>query len=112
MVLMVRCAALIVLALGLLSGPASAASLDDAKAGGLVGERVDGYVGVVDGSAPGDVKALVDQINAGRKSKYAEIAQQRGTSVEGVAQIAGEKLVERAPAGQYVMAADGKWRQK
>lgn len=112
MALMVRCAALIVLTLGLLNGPANAASLDEAKAAGLVGERVNGYVGVVDGSAPGDVKALVEQINAERKSKYAEIAQQRGTSVDAVAQIAGEKLVGRTPAGQYVMGADGKWQQK
>lgn len=112
MALMVRFAALLVLALGLFNGPANAASLDEAKAAGLIGERIDGYVGLVDAGAPGDVKALVEKVNAERKSKYAEIAQQRGTSVDAVAQIAGEKLIGRTPAGQYVMAADGKWRQK
>jgi uncharacterized protein len=101
-VLLMLCAAL----------PAAAQSLDEAKAAGQVGERIDGYVGVVDASTPGDVRAMVDQVNAERRQKYAEIAAERGTSVEAVAQIAGQKLIERAPGGQYVLGADGQWRQK
>ena len=92
--------------------PAAAQSLDGAKAAGQVGERIDGYVGVVDASTPGDVRAMVDQVNAERREKYAEIAAERGTSVEAVAQIAGQKLIARAPGGQYVLGADGEWRQK
>ena len=101
-VLLMLCAAL----------PAAAQSLDEAKAAGQVGERIDGYVGVVDASTPGDVRAMVDQVNAERRQKYAEIAAERGTSVEAVAQIAGQKLIARAPGGQYVLGADGQWRQK
>jgi uncharacterized protein len=101
-VLLMLCAAL----------PAAAQSLDQAKAAGQVGERIDGYVGVVDASTPGDVRAMVDQVNAERRQKYAEIAAERGTSVEAVAQIAGQKLIARAPGGQYVLGADGEWRQK
>jgi uncharacterized protein YdbL (DUF1318 family) len=101
-VLLMLCAAL----------PAAAQSLDEAKAAGQVGERIDGYVGVVDASTPGDVRAMVDQVNAERRQKYAEIAAERGTSVEAVAQIAGQKLIARAPGGQYVLGADGEWRQK
>ena len=92
--------------------PAAADSLDEAKAEGQVGERIDGYVGVVDANAPGEVRALVDEVNAERREKYAEIAAERGTSVQAVAQIAGQKLIERAPKGEYVMGADGRWRQK
>jgi uncharacterized protein len=92
--------------------PAAAQSLDQAKADGQVGERIDGYVGVVDANASADVRALVDKVNAERRAKYAEIAAERGTSVQAVAQIAGEKLIERAPSGQYVLGADGRWRQK
>jgi uncharacterized protein len=92
--------------------PVAAQSLDEAKAAGQVGERIDGYVGVVDASTPGDVRAMVDQVNAERREKYAEIAAERGTSVEAVAQIAGQKLIARAPGGQYVLGADGQWRQK
>jgi uncharacterized protein YdbL (DUF1318 family) len=103
-------AVLLMLCLSVL--PAAAQSLDEAKAEGQVGERIDGYVGVVDANAPGDVRALVDQVNAERREKYAEIAAGRGTSVQAVAQIAGQKLIARAPSGQYVLGADGQWRQK
>jgi uncharacterized protein len=92
--------------------PAAADSLDEAKAEGQVGERIDGYVGVVDANASGEVRALVDQVNAERQEKYAQIAAERGTSVQAVAQIAGQKLIERAPGGQYVLGANGQWRQK
>jgi uncharacterized protein len=102
----------VLLMLCLAALPALAQSLDQAKAAGLVGERIDGYVGVVDANAPGDVRAMVDQVNAEREAKYAEIAAERGTSVQAVAQIAGQKLIERAPGGQYVLGADGQWRQK
>jgi uncharacterized protein YdbL (DUF1318 family) len=92
--------------------PAVAQSLDQAKAAGQVGERIDGYVGVVDANAPGNVRAMVDQVNAERQARYAEIAAERGTSVQAVAQIAGQKLIERTPGGQFVLGADGQWRQK
>jgi hypothetical protein len=107
----VRIAAILI-TLGLFALPVAAQSLDAAKAAGQIGERIDGYVGVVDASAPGDIKRLVDEVNAGREAKYAEIAAERGTSVQAVAQIAGQKLIERAARGEYVMGADGRWRQK
>jgi uncharacterized protein YdbL (DUF1318 family) len=112
MMSVVRLAAIVLVALGLWAAPAAAASLDQAKAAGQVGERIDGYVGVVDAGAPGDVKALVEKINAERKAKYAEIAQKQGAPVAAVAQIAGKKLIERAPKGEYVMGADGQWQRK
>jgi len=101
-VLLLLCAAL----------PAAAQSLDQAKAAGQVGERIDGYVGVVDANTPGEVRALVDRVNAQRRAKYAEVAAERGISVQAVAQIAGEKLIERAPRGQWVLGANGQWRRK
>jgi len=91
---------------------ANAATLDDAKAAGQIGESVDGYVHLVDPNAPADVKALVTDVNNQRKEKYAGIAVTRGASVEDVAALAGAKLVERAPAGQYVMDSSGAWRKK
>jgi uncharacterized protein YdbL (DUF1318 family) len=109
---MVRIGAIVMLVAGLGIGPAQAGPLEDAKAEGLVGERIDGYVGVVDSGAPGSVKSLVDQINAEREAKYAEIAKKQGAPVAAVAQIAGTKLIERAPKGEYVMGANGRWQQK
>jgi uncharacterized protein YdbL (DUF1318 family) len=91
---------------------AFADELDAAKTAGHVGERADGYLGVVSTSAPASAKALVDAVNAKRRAKYAEIAKQNGTAVEAVAALMGEKLIDRAPAGQYVMGADGHWTKK
>jgi len=112
MISVLRFTAVVLLALGLLAAPAHADALDDAKAAGQVGERIDGYVGVVDANAPASVRALVDQINARREAKYKEIADKQGAPVAAVAQITGKRLIERAPAGQYVLGADGQWRQK
>jgi len=89
-----------------------AEDLDAAKAAGLVGERPDGYLGLVSASAPPAVKQLVQDINAKRKLKYAEIAKQNGTEVDAVAALAGAKLIERTPAGQYVMGVDVHWQKK
>jgi hypothetical protein len=112
MIRMLRLSVIALLAVGLSLGPALADALDDAQAAGLVGERIDGYLGVVGSSAPADVVQLVEQVNAERRAKYAEIAQKQGAPVEAVAQIAGKKLIERTGPGEYVMGADGQWRQK
>lgn len=88
----------------------TASELDDAKAAGWVGERPDGYLGVVSaGNPPRSAQALVDDINQRRREHYREIAQREGTDVDVVAALAGEKLVARTPAGQYVMTAAGQW---
>ena len=100
------------LVLALAGAPALAADLDGAKAAGLVGERVDGYVGLVDQSAPDDVKALVERVNAGRREKYGEIAAKRAVPLEAVASQAGAKLIQLAKPGEYVMDSSGHWKRK
>jgi uncharacterized protein len=102
---------LVLLALAL-PGPASALDLDAAKSKGLVGEKADGYLGIVAASPAADVRALADSVNAKRRAKYEEIARKNGTAVDAVAALAGGKLVERAPAGQWVTDAAGNWRRK
>jgi uncharacterized protein len=93
-----------------LAAPAAAIGLGEAKAKGLVGEQADGYLGVVEGS--GEAKALAEQVNAKRRAEYAEIAKKNGTSVDAVAQLAGKKLVERTPSGQFVRGSSGSWVKK
>lgn len=90
--------------------PAAALDLEQAKARGLVGEQADGYLGVVEGSA--EARALAERVNAKRRDEYAAIAKKRGTSVKAVAQLAGAKLVQRAPSGQFVRGSDGRWVKK
>jgi uncharacterized protein YdbL (DUF1318 family) len=90
--------------------PAAALELEQAKARGLVGEQADGYLGVVEASA--EARALAERVNAKRRAEYAEIAKKRGTSESAVAQLAGQKLVQRTPGGQYVRGSDGRWVKK
>ncbi len=108
-------AAALLLAIALLCAPAFARQSDEidaAKQAGTVGEQVDGYLGAVRPDAGADVKALVDEVNSQRRSAYADIAAKNGTPVETVARLAGEKLVTRAAAGEYVRDDTGAWKKK
>jgi uncharacterized protein YdbL (DUF1318 family) len=91
--------------------PAAALSLGDAKAQGLVGEQADGYLGVV-GSGPPEARQLANDVNAERRKEYEGIAKKRGVEAAAVAALAGKKLVERTPQGQFVRGSDGRWVKK
>ena len=99
------CAALVFLAF-----PAMGNSLDDAKAAGKLGEGPDGYLHVVNPGA--GEEALANSINTKRKKKYQVIATKQGIPLNAVEAQAGKRLVGLAPAGQYVMGANGKWIKK
>jgi uncharacterized protein YdbL (DUF1318 family) len=90
---------------------AFAADLDQAKRDGLVGERADGYLGLVVASAPGDVQALVADVNARRQAEYARIATQNGIERSQVEALAGRKAIERTTPGGWIFT-DGGWRRK
>ena len=110
-----RAARVLALSLGLammIAGGAHADALGDARAAGFVGERANGYIGLVNPAAPGDVKALVADINAKRRAKYQGIADANGTSLQAVEAIVGRKLIERARPGHYVTDASGRWVRK
>ncbi len=98
------------LALGL-GGAAFAGPLDDAKAAGWVGERTDGYLGVIAG-APAGAGNLARGINAQRRAKYQGIAAANGTSLQAVELLVGRKLIARAGPGEIVMNAGGQWVRK
>ena len=91
--------------------PSAAIDLDAARAQGLVGEQSDGYVGAVSASPSADVQALVADVNAKRRAAYGEIAQKNGTAPDAVAALSAQKLMERAPAGQWIWDK-GRWTQK
>lgn len=103
------------LALGLFAvipgGPALALDLEQAKAAGLVGERADGLLGAVPSAPAPEIRALIDRINGDRMAEYRRIAQQNNTSPQAVMAIAGSKLIDRAPDGQFVNPGDG-WVRK
>ena len=90
---------------------ALAADLTEAKAAGLVGERADGYLGLVVEAAPGDVKALVIDVNARRRAEYARIAAENGIEQSQVEAVAGRKAIERTAPGGWILL-NGGWQRK
>jgi uncharacterized protein YdbL (DUF1318 family) len=102
----------LVLATALPPWPAAAEDLAAAKRAGYLGERIDGFLGVVKADTPSEIRALADEINAKRREEYARIAEREGVSVNAVAQLAGQKLIDRAGRGEWIVGADGNWRQK
>ena len=110
---MIRLAALIMFAVLAVTSPAFARDeLDSAKDSGLVGERMDGYLGIVAKNPPADIKSLVQDINAKRKRAYEEIATEQGQPLHVVEKLMVEKLVKRAAPGHYIMTEDGRWVKK
>lgn len=94
------------------AAPARALDLETAKARGWIGERRDGYVGLVDAAAPAEARALVDQVNAERRAGYQSVAAQNNVPRDQVEALAGQKLIARAAAGSFVMDAAGRWIRK
>lgn len=91
---------------------AFAATLEEAKATGQIGEKQDGYLGLVQANVPGDVAALVADVNAQRRQRYEQIAQQNGIAVDQVAKLAFTKAFENTVPGNYVESAPGQWTRK
>jgi len=97
----------------LLAVPAWAQSpaVDAARAGGLVGERYDGYLGIVGAVSPG-VRSQVATINIQRRKLYSDLAARKGVSPQDVGIAAGCQLLARVGPGEPFMLADGKWRRR
>jgi uncharacterized protein len=99
--------------LSLLFVPAAfAQSLDEAKASGLIGEKRDGYIGLVQSSAPQAVVQLIEDVNRQRRERYQQIARENGINVDQVAQLAYARAVEATKSGHYVEDANGRWVRK
>ena len=85
-------------------------TLQDAKSSGLVGERQDGYIGIVK-DAPG-VAVLVNDINLQRRQLYRDIARKNNIPLNTVERLAADKAINRTPTGEYVQDTTGNWVQK
>jgi len=84
---------------------------DAARKAGQVGEKVDGYLGVV-GSQPASVQALVSDINIKRRANYAERAQAQRATLEEYALTQGCILISRTVPGEKYQAPDGTWQTR
>ncbi|HAY07687.1 MAG TPA: YdbL family protein [Hyphomonas sp.] len=86
--------------------------IDAARAAGEIGERIDGYLGVVTASPDPALVRKVQDINNRRRAVYEQTARDNNTTVQIVAQLTGEKQIAKLEAGQYYMDASGSWKQK
>nr|WP_067298417.1 YdbL family protein [Marinobacterium profundum] len=103
---------LIALTASLLVTSAWALSLDDAKSQGLIGERSNGYLGIVVSNPSGDVKALVADINSKRKQAYQESASSAGVDLQIIELRIGQRLQQKTGNGQYIQTEAGAWQRK
>jgi uncharacterized protein YdbL (DUF1318 family) len=82
----------------------------DLKARGIVGENNLGFLEFI-----GDQKEKADVVkaeNRDRKSVYDAIAKKQGTTAEVVGKHRAAKIAGKAPAGQMLQDANGKWYKK
>ena len=63
-------------------------------------------------SAPADVRALVNDVNAKRRARYQQIARQQNAPLSEVEKVGGITAIDKTPRGQYVMDASGRWVRK
>ncbi|MEM9739102.1 MAG: YdbL family protein [Pseudomonadota bacterium] len=92
---------------------AQGTEIEAAKSAGVVGERIDGYLGIVDdGAIDVSLRRRLNEINARRRAAYDEIAADAGATVAEVARVTGEKQIERVIAGQFYMDEGGRWVRK
>lgn len=87
---------------------ASAASLDQLRASGAIGERYDGLVVARDPSVADQVEA----INAQRLKIYREKAAAEGVPLDQVGRVYAKEIVGKAPKGTWFLKENGSWVQK
>jgi uncharacterized protein len=112
--LVLGCGAVIVAATGLTGTVAAQGrnpAYDTARRSGLIGERMDGYLGYV-GSPSADLRGVVEDINIRRKAVYAEKAKANSATLEEYAVTAGCLAIARTSPGEKYQAPDGSWQTR
>jgi len=108
MKMLVRSIFLFVLAF---SSAVMASELTAPKNAGIIGERFDGYLGIVKDATP-EIRALVEDVNAKRKEHYKAIAVKNKQSLKDVEMIAGETAFSKTDSGNYIFTKDKGWVKK
>ncbi|HEY0629164.1 MAG TPA: YdbL family protein [Sphingomicrobium sp.] len=82
-----------------------------ARRAGLIGERFDGYLGIVNPGASAEVRRQVGAINIRRRSLYSNLAARKGVSPEEVGITAACSLLRRIGVGEYYLLNQGGWQR-
>lgn len=89
------------------------ATVDSAKAAGVVGEQADGFLGFVTAAADPAIKAAVAETNAGRAQLFSQAAAKNGVTPAAAGAAAFESVVlGRLRPGDYFRPAGGGWTRK
>jgi uncharacterized protein YdbL (DUF1318 family) len=89
-----------------------AIDIDTAKSQGLVGESNGGYLAVVKPPASADVQALIDTVNAKRRTAWQKIADSTSATFEQVRVLFYERAIQNTKPGHYYQDASGAWKKK
>ena len=110
----VLAAAAVAVALGGIASPAFAQrdpAYAAARAAGQVGEKMDGYLGIVGASTPA-LQAIVNDINIKRRAVYSERAKATNATLEEYALTAGCQAIMATSPGEKYQAPDGSWQTR
>lgn len=102
------------LAAGGLAAPAQAQrdpAYEAARESGKVGEKMDGYLGIVGASTPA-LQRMVNDINIKRRAVYADKAQEANATLEEYALTAGCIAIARTEPGEKYQAPNGSWQTR
>lgn len=96
--------------------PAMASAQDSAailaaRRSGQIGERYDGYLGVVNSNISAELRRQVGAVNIRRRALYSDLAARKGVSPEEVGITAACSLLRRIGVGEYYLAGEGAWRR-
>lgn len=97
----------------LVAAPVAAQSPGIAQAiqAGQVGERYDGYLGVV-GTVSPQVQRQVSAVNIHRRKLYADLSARRNVTTELVGMATACQLISQLTVGEAYMLNDGAWRRR
>ena len=82
-----------------------------ARAAGQVGEKMDGYLGIVGARTP-ELQRLVNDINIKRRAVYAERAKATNATLEEYALTAGCQAILATAPGEKYQAPSGSWETR
>lgn len=82
-----------------------------ARAAGQVGEKPNGYLGIV-GAETAELRRLVNDINIKRRVIYTERAKGQAVTIDKYALAAGCKAIDRTAPGEKYQTPDGTWETR
>lgn len=82
-----------------------------ARSAGQVGEKMDGYLGIVGSETP-VLRRMVDDINIKRRAVYSQRAQSNNATIEEYAFTSGCLAIAKTAPGEKYQAPDGSWQTR